>query len=92
MAAADNRAVAEAAFDELVRQDFTALAARFSPQMKAALPPEKLGAQIGPVIANFGAMLHPPGFAGQVLRLTNRGDACHVAGDGCHDSGKASGK
>jgi hypothetical protein len=56
MAAADNRAVAEAAFDELLRRDFTALATRFSPQLRAALPPEKLGAQIGPLIANFGAL------------------------------------
>lgn len=56
VSAADSRALAEAAFDELVRQDFPALASRFSPQMKAALPPEKLAAQIGPLIASFGAL------------------------------------
>ena len=56
LAAADSRAVAESAFDDLVRRDFTALVARFSPQMKAALSPEKISAQLGPVIASFGAL------------------------------------
>jgi fermentation-respiration switch protein FrsA (DUF1100 family) len=54
--AADSRAAAEAAFDELVRQDFPALVARFSPQMKAALSPEKIAEQLGPVIAKFGPL------------------------------------
>ncbi len=54
--AADSRSIAEQAFDELVQQRFDALAARFSPQMKAALPPERIAAQVRPVVASFGAL------------------------------------
>jgi dienelactone hydrolase len=54
--AADSRAIAEQAFDELVQQRFDALAARFSAQMKAALPPERIAAQVQPVVAAFGAL------------------------------------
>jgi dienelactone hydrolase len=55
-AAADPRSIAEAAFDELLRQDFAALAVRFSPQMSAALPQEKLAAAVGPVLKSLGAL------------------------------------
>ncbi|MFB3779463.1 MAG: alpha/beta fold hydrolase [Bryobacteraceae bacterium] len=54
--AADTLKVAESAFDELTRQDFAALARRFSAQMKAAAPPEKFAAQVGPAIAKLGAL------------------------------------
>ena len=57
-AAVDNRAVADAAFDELVRQDFQALARRFSPEMSAALPAEKLAAAAATLTA-FGALRSP---------------------------------
>jgi len=54
--AADNRAVADAAFDELFALDFAALAKRFSPEMSAAMPAEKLPATVGPVIKSLGAL------------------------------------
>ncbi|MBN2320147.1 MAG: DUF3887 domain-containing protein [Acidobacteria bacterium] len=54
--AADNRTVADAAFDELIAQDFTALAKRFSPEMSAAMPVEKLTAAVGPVLKSLGAL------------------------------------
>ncbi len=56
LTAADSRAVADAAFDELIRQDFASLAKRFSPEMSAALPPEKLAAAVGPVLKQLGAL------------------------------------
>jgi dienelactone hydrolase len=55
LAAADSHAIAESAFDELIRQDFASLAKRFSPEMSAALPPEKLAA-VGPVLKQLGAL------------------------------------
>jgi fermentation-respiration switch protein FrsA (DUF1100 family) len=54
--AADSRAIADAAFDELFKQDFEALAKRFSPEMSAALPAEKLPAAISPVLKSLGAL------------------------------------
>ena len=54
--AADSRAVADAAFNELVSRDFAALAERFSPEMSAAMPSEKLPAAIGPVLKSLGAL------------------------------------
>jgi dienelactone hydrolase len=54
--AADSRRIAEAAFDELLGRDFAALARRFSPQMSAALPEEKLAAAVGPVLNSLGAL------------------------------------
>ncbi|MCC7175422.1 MAG: alpha/beta fold hydrolase [Bryobacterales bacterium] len=54
--AADSLSIAEAVFDELVRQDFPALAARFSAQMKAAAPPEKLAATVAPALTGFGPL------------------------------------
>lgn len=55
LSAADSRVVADAAFDELIRQDFASLAKRFTPEMSAALPPEKLAA-VGPVLKQLGAL------------------------------------
>lgn len=55
LGAADSRAVADAAFDELIRQDFAGLAKRFTPEMSAALPLEKL-AGVGPVLKQLGAL------------------------------------
>ena len=46
--AADNRAIADAAFDELLSRDFDALAKRFSPEMNAAMPSEKLPGRTWP--------------------------------------------
>ena len=54
--AADNTAVAVAGFDELVRQDYAALSRRFSPQMAAALPAEKLSSAVGPALQSLGAL------------------------------------
>jgi len=54
--AADSRAVADAAFDELLNQDFAALSKRFSPEMSAAMPSEKLPAALGPVLKSLGAL------------------------------------
>ncbi|MGQ9634315.1 MAG: alpha/beta fold hydrolase [Bryobacteraceae bacterium] len=54
--AADSRSIADAVFDELLRQDFSAVAARFAPQMSAALPQEKLAAAVGPVLKSLGAL------------------------------------
>jgi hypothetical protein len=54
--AADSRVVADAAFDELTTQDFAALAKRFSPEMSAAMPSEKLPVAIGPVLESLGAL------------------------------------
>src|SRR5512140_3121137 len=54
--AADSRAIAESAFDELIRQDFAGLAKRFSPETSAVLPPEKLAASVGPVLKQLGAL------------------------------------
>ena len=54
--AADNRAIADAAFDELISRDFAALAKRFSPEMSAAMPSEKLPAAIDPVLKSLGAL------------------------------------
>jgi hypothetical protein len=59
LCAADNRAVAEAAFDEFIRQDFAALAKRFSPELSAALPAEKL-AGVAPVLKSLGALRGRP--------------------------------
>jgi dienelactone hydrolase len=56
LAAADSRAIADAAFDEFIRQDFANLAKRFSPEMSAALPPEKLAGVVGPVLKQLGAL------------------------------------
>jgi dienelactone hydrolase len=53
---ADSRAVADAAFDELLGRDFAALAKRFSPEMSAAMPSEKLSAAVGPVLDSLGAL------------------------------------
>ena len=55
LSAADSRAVADAAFDELIRQDFASLAKRFTPEMSAALPLEKLAA-VGPMLKQLGAL------------------------------------
>ena len=55
LTAADSRAVAGAAFDELIRQDFASLAKRFTPEMSAALPLEKLAA-VGPMLKQLGAL------------------------------------
>jgi len=55
-AAPDRRAVAEGAFDELVAQDFAALSERFTAQMRAGLPEERLASQVGPTIAALGAL------------------------------------
>ena len=52
--AVDNRSIADAAFDELVNQDFTALSKRFSPEMSAAMPAENLPTAIGPVLKSLG--------------------------------------
>ena len=59
--AADNRAVADAAFDELIGKDFTSLAERFSPEMSSAMSAEKLSTAAGPVLNSLGALLsgHP---------------------------------
>ena len=54
--AADNRAIADAAFDELLSRDFDALAKRFSPEMNAAMPSEKLPGAVGPVLKSLGAL------------------------------------
>jgi hypothetical protein len=51
LGAADSRAIADAAFDELVRYDFASLAKRFSPEMSAAVPVEKLE-----VVKQLGAL------------------------------------
>ena len=56
LAAADSRAIADAAFDEFIRQDFANLAKRFSPEMSAALPLEKLAGVVGPVLKQLGAL------------------------------------
>lgn len=67
--AADSRAIADAAFDELFSQDFAALAKRFSPEMSAAMPFEKLPAAIGPVLKSLGMLRsgrpEPQGTSGQ---------------------------
>jgi dienelactone hydrolase len=55
-AATDPRAVAEAAFDELVRGDFSSLVKRFSPEVLAALPADKAAAQLGPVLQSLGPL------------------------------------
>jgi hypothetical protein len=55
LAAADSRAVADGAFDEFIRQDFASLAKRFSPEMSAALSPEKL-AGVSPMLKQLGAL------------------------------------
>ena len=55
LSAADSRAIADAALDEFIRQDFGSLAKRFSPEMGAALPLEKL-AGIGPMLQQLGAL------------------------------------
>jgi dienelactone hydrolase len=55
LAAADSRAIADAAFDEFIRQDFANLAKRFSPEMSAALPLEKL-AGVSPILKQLGAL------------------------------------
>jgi len=55
--AADSRAIADAAFEELFNQDFAALAKRFSAEMSAAMPSEKLPAAIGPVLKSLGKLL-----------------------------------
>ena len=54
--AADSRTIADAAFDELIGRDFTALAKRFTPEMSAALPAEKLPAAVGPVLNSLGTL------------------------------------
>jgi len=54
--AADSRSVAESAFDELVRQDFAALAKRFSPQMRAAAPEDRMAAQLGSAVKSLGPL------------------------------------
>ncbi len=54
--AADSRALADAAFDEMIARDFAALAKRFSPEMSAAMPSEKLPAAIGPVLESLGTL------------------------------------
>lgn len=54
LAAADPRAVAEAAFDEMVRSDFTALAQRFSAAMRAAGAEQQISAamkSLGPILS-----------------------------------------
>jgi len=55
-AATDNRAVAEATFDELIRQDFAALVKRFSPEVLAALPADKAAATLGPIVQSLGPL------------------------------------
>jgi dienelactone hydrolase len=55
-AATDNRAVAEAAFDELIRQDFSALVKRFSPEVLAALPADAAAAKLGPIVQSLGPL------------------------------------
>ena len=55
LCAADSRAIADGAFDEFIRQDFASLAKRFSPEMSAALPLEKL-AGVSPVLKQLGAL------------------------------------
>ena len=54
--AADSRSAAESAFDELVRQDFAALAKRFSPQVRAAAPEDKMAAQLGAAVNSLGPL------------------------------------
>jgi len=54
--AADSRTVADAAFNELMNRDFAALAKRFSPEMSAAMPSEKLPATLGPVMQSLGSL------------------------------------
>jgi len=54
--AADNRTVADAAFEALINGDFAALAKRFSPEMSAAMPSEKLPAALGPVLKSLGTL------------------------------------
>lgn len=54
--AADSREIADAAFDELINRDFAALAKRFSPEMSAAMPSEKLSAAIGTVFKSLGTL------------------------------------
>lgn len=54
--AADSRGIAESAFDELVRQDFPALAKRFSPQMRAAAPEDRMPAQLGSAVNSLGPL------------------------------------
>jgi dienelactone hydrolase len=54
--AADSRSVAESAFDELVRQDFAALAKRFSPEMRAAAPEDRMAAQLGAAVRSLGPL------------------------------------
>jgi hypothetical protein len=55
-AATDPRPIAEAAFDELVRQDFSSLVKRFSPEVLAALPADKAAAQLGPMVQSLGPL------------------------------------
>ena len=55
LAAADSRAIADGAFDEFIRQDFANLAKRFSPEMSAALPLEKL-AGVSTFLKQLGAL------------------------------------
>jgi dienelactone hydrolase len=54
--AADSRSVADAAFDEMIGRDFAALAKRFSPEMSAEMPSEKLPAAIDPVLESLGTL------------------------------------
>ena len=54
--AADSRSVAESAFDELIRQDFAALAKRFSPEMRAAAPEDRMAAQLGAAVKSLGPL------------------------------------
>lgn len=54
--AADNRAAADAAFYELINRDFASLAKRFSSEMSATMPAEKLPAAVGPLLRSLGAL------------------------------------
>jgi dienelactone hydrolase len=53
--AADSRAIADAAFDELMRQDFAELSGRFSPEMSAAVPLDQLTG-VGTLIMQLGEL------------------------------------
>lgn len=54
--AVDNRSIADAAFEELVNQNFGALSKRFSPEISAAMPSERLPAILGPALKSLGSL------------------------------------
>jgi dienelactone hydrolase len=54
--ATDNRAIADATFDEFLNRDYSALAKRFSPEMRAATTSEKLSKSVSPVLGSLGRL------------------------------------